>query len=294
LRRCARKDRRLTGGLLIDKPEGLTSHDVVARVRRALGTRAVGHAGTLDPFATGLLIVLVGRATRLARFVERQPKRYRADVTMGTATDTDDRTGTPIREQVPSSWPAQAAVRDALLTLRGTYPQAPPAYSARKVEGRRAYAIARAGGVPELEPREVTVHSIGLLRWAPPVATIEAVVSAGTYVRALARDLGERLGSVAHCSALRREAIGAFRAEDALTLDRLAKDSPLLPPLALVGDMVRVELDAEAVSAVAHGRPVPAALESGEEAALVAGDRLIAVATLHDGWWQPRVVLEAA
>src|SRR6185295_14726124 len=108
--RFARKDRRLTGGLLIDKPEGLTSHDVVARVRRALGTRAVGHAGTLDPFATGLLIVLVGRATRLARFVERQVKRYRADVTVGTATDTDDRTGAVIRELVPSAWPTEAVV----------------------------------------------------------------------------------------------------------------------------------------------------------------------------------------
>ena len=254
----------------------------------------MGHAGTLDPFATGLLVVLVGRATRLARFVERQPKRYRADVTLGTATDTDDRTGTPIREQVPSSWPAESEVQDALRTLQGTHPQAPPAYSARKVEGRRAYAIARAGGMPELESREVTVHSIDLIRWAPPVATIEAVVSAGTYVRAMARDLGERLGSAAHCSALRREAIGAFRADDALTLDQLAPDSPLLPPLALLGDMPRVELDAEELSAVTHGRAVPAAPDSGDEAALVSGDRLIAVAALHDGWWQPRVVLEAA
>jgi len=266
----------------------------VARVRRALGTRAVGHAGTLDPFATGLLIVLAGRATRLARFVERQVKRYRADVTVGTATDTDDRTGAVIRELVPSPWQSEAVVRDALQTLQGTYPQAPPAYSARKVDGRRAYAIARAGGVPELEAREVTVHSIQLIRWAPPVATIETVVSAGTYVRAMARDLGERLGAAAHCSALRREAIGAFRADDALTLDRLAKDSPLLAPLDLLGDMPRVELDAEAVRAVAHGRPVAAVAQTADEVALVADDRLIAVAVFHEGWWQPRVVLEAA
>src|SRR6185295_10571845 len=130
--RFARKDRRLTGGLLIDKPEGLTSHDVVARVRRALGTRAVGHAGTLDPFATGLLVVLIGRATRLARFVERQVKRYRAEVTIGVATDTDDSTGAVIAEQSPAPWPGEAAIREALHSLEGTFPQRPPAYSARK------------------------------------------------------------------------------------------------------------------------------------------------------------------
>jgi tRNA pseudouridine55 synthase len=265
----------------------------VARVRRAFGIRAVGHAGTLDPFATGLLIVLLGRATRLARFVERQAKRYRADVIVGTATDTDDRTGTVIAERVPSVWPDEAAVTEALGGLGGTYPQAPPAYSARKVAGRRAYAIARSGGVPELESREVTVHSITLLRWAPPVATIEAVVSAGTYVRAIARDLGERLGSVAHCGALRRESIGGFHADAAVPLELLSREAPLLSPLALLGDMARVELDADAVRAVGHGRPVPATPGSGGEAALVANDRLIAVAAAEDGWWQPRVVLEA-
>ena len=265
----------------------------MARVRRALGIRAVGHAGTLDPFATGLLIVLLGRATRLARFVERQVKRYRADVVIGTATDTDDRTGTVISERVPAVWPDEASVTEALLSLQGTQLQAPPAYSARKVAGRRAYAIARSGGVPELEPREVTVHSIALLRWAPPVATIEAVVSAGTYVRAIARDLGVRLGSVAHCGALRRESIGGFHAGDAVALAALSKDAPLLSPLALLGDMARVELDADAVRAVGHGRPVPATPGSVGEVALVADDRLIAVAAAEDGYWQPRVVLEA-
>lgn len=266
----------------------------MARVRRAFGTRAVGHAGTLDPFATGLLVVLLGRATRLARFVERQAKRYRAQVTIGVATDTDDATGAVIAERVPKPWPGEAALRDALRSLEGTYPQRPPAYSARKVEGRRAYAIARAGGEPALAPREVTVHSIRLVAWSPPVATIDAVVSAGTYLRAIARDLGERLGSAAHCSALRRESIGPFEAGAAVALDALTGAEPLIPPLALLGGMPRVELDAVAVDAVAQGRPVRAGDSAAGEAALVREGRLIAIAEGAGGWWHPRVVMEAA
>jgi tRNA pseudouridine55 synthase len=226
--------------------------------------------------------------------VERQVKRYRADVTIGVATDTDDSTGAVIAERSPTAWPDEAAVRVALRSFEGTAPQRPPAYSARKVEGRRAYAIARTGGEPVLEARDVTVHSIRLLAWSPPVATIEAIVSAGTYVRAMARDLGGRLGSVGHCSALRREAIGTFEAANAVTLDALTGSEPLLSPLALLGEMPRVELDADAVGAVSHGRPVRAEVANGVEAALVADGRLIAIAVGVDGWWHPRVVLEAA
>lgn len=267
---------------------------MVARVRRTLNCRAVGHAGTLDPFATGLLVVLVGRATRLARFVERQAKQYRADIALGTATDTDDLMGRVIAERIPPVWPDEDRVRAALHGLAGTYLQRPPPYSARKVRGERAYAIARAGGVPDLAPREVTVHSIELIRWAAPVATIEALVSAGTYIRALARDLGERLDSAAHCSALRRESIGPFQVDDALGPEALSAAQPLLAPLALLGNMPRVELDHEGTAAVAHGRPVPAAAGAGLEAALVADGRLIAVAEGREGWWHPRIVLEAA
>jgi tRNA pseudouridine55 synthase len=257
----------------------------------------VGHAGTLDPFATGLLVVLVGGATRLARFVEREAKRYTADVTVGVATDTDDLTGAVIGERVPATWPDEAGLRVALQALQGTSLQRPPAYSARKVAGRRAYKIARAGGVPELEPREVTVSSIELLRWAPPVATIDAVVSAGTYVRAIARDLGERLGAGAHCSALRRVSIGSFRADDAIPLERLIGPVPLIDPLALLGGMHRRELSGAEHRDTLHGRPV--AFEAGEEgeageAALVHAGRLIAVAERVESEWRPRVVLETA
>ena len=266
----------------------------MARVRRAFDTRAVGHAGTLDPFATGLLVVLVGRATRLARFVERRPKRYRAGVTIGIATDTDDLTGRVTVERQPARWPDEAMLSAALETLEGRQPQRPPAFSARKVAGKRAYTIARGGGEPALEPREVTVHSIRLLDWTPPLASIEAVVSAGTYLRAIARDLGERLDTVAHCCALRREAIGPFQVADAIPLEALSGTEPLLPPLALLGDMPRIDLTAEAVAAVNHGRPVPATGDVSGEAALVSEGRLIAVAEGHEGMWQPRVVMEAA
>lgn len=254
----------------------------------------MGHAGTLDPFATGLLVVLVGRATRLARFVERQAKRYRADIAIGTATDTDDLTGAVTVDRTPAEWPDEARVRGAIAELAGTYLQRPPAYSARKVDGRRAYAIARAGGTPVLESREVTVRSIELVRWAPPVATIVAVVSAGTYIRALARDLGERLDSAAHCAALRREAIGALRVEDAVGLDAMSTGTPILAPLALLGEMPQVVLDDTQVADVAHGRSVPGTPGDVGEAALVSQGRLIAVAEAGAGSWHPRVVMEAA
>lgn len=269
----------------------------MARVRRALGIRAVGHAGTLDPFATGLLVVLVGGATRLARFVERQAKRYVADVTVGVATDTDDWTGAITGERAPVRWPDEAALRLALHALEGTYLQRPPAYSARKVAGRRAYKIARAGGVPELAAREVTVSSIELLRWVPPVATIDTVVSPGTYVRAIARDLGEGLGAMAHCSALRRVSIGPFRAEDAIPLEHLTGPVRLIPPLALLGGMHRRVLSASEYRDTLHGRPVAVGGgEEGEEgeAALVYEGRLVAVAERVEAEWRPRVVLEAA
>jgi tRNA pseudouridine55 synthase len=267
---------------------------VVDRVRRALGLRAVGHAGTLDPFATGLLIVLVGRATRLARFVERRPKGYLAEAVLGIATDTDDGTGAVIESRAARSWPDEPTVRGALESFRGIRPQRPPAYSARRVEGQRGYRLARAGQAVDLPPRDVTVHRIELLAWEPPVVRFRAEVSAGTYVRALARDLGAALGTVAHCRALRREWIGPFRVEDAIPPDALTALTPLLPPLRLVPDLPRVELDAAGARAAGQGRLIPAEGPAGPEAALVHDGRLIAVAEPVSAGWQPRVVLEPA
>jgi tRNA pseudouridine55 synthase len=193
------------------------------------------------------------------------------------------------------AWPARDAVREALVGLSGTYLQRPPAYSARRVAGRRGYELARAGQEVALPATPVTVYGIELVEWAPPVLTFRVAVSPGTYIRALARDLGERLGLGAHLQALRREWIGGLRVEQAVALADLAPETPLLSPLDLLAHLPRVELGAEEVERVAHGRAVEGATApGGGEVALVAGGRLVAVAEAVDGCWQPRVVLESA
>lgn len=277
--------------MLVDKPAGRTSHDVVQRVRRVLGTRAVGHTGTLDPFATGLLVVLVGRATRLARFVEAQPKTYLATARLGVATDTDDLTGSPIGPSRDAAAVDDATVRAALAAFVGEQRQRPPRFSAKHVGGVRSYRLARRGVAVEPAEATITVHRIDLVAFAAPEVVFRVTVSAGTYVRALARDLGERLGVGAHLTALRREAIGALRVEDAVPLDRLGP-ADLRPPRAALGHLPSLELDPPARVAVSHGRAVPAAGGlPGSDVALVQGDELVAVARVEDGWLRPAVVL---
>jgi tRNA pseudouridine55 synthase len=267
---------------------------VIARVRRALKIRAVGHTGTLDPFATGLLVVLVGRATRLARFVEAEAKTYLATARLGTATDSDDLTGAPVRE-APAGWrPAPAEIAGALAGFRGTSRQRPPVYSAKKVAGRRSYALARKGAAPELAEVEVTVHAIDLVEIGGDRVVFRATVSAGTYLRAIARDLGERLGGAAHLVALRREAIGALRVEDAVALEAVGPATPLLPPqAALPGWPVR-ELSEADLIAVGHGRAVGEAEGQRGRVLLVRERRLVAVAESDGDQFRPVVVLEAA
>jgi tRNA pseudouridine55 synthase len=276
--------------VLVDKPAGPTSHDVVQRVRRALGTRAVGHTGTLDPFATGLLVVLVGRATRLARFVEAQPKTYLATARLGLATDTDDRTGTPLGPPVDVAGIGEDRVAEALAALRGEQQQRPPRYSARHVEGERSYRLARRGIAAELPETSVTVHRIELVSYAPPELAFRVTVSAGTYVRALARDLGVRLGVGAHLTALRREAVGALRVEDAVPIERVDA-SALRPPGAALGHLPTRELDEPGRLAVSHGRSLPAEPGATGDVALLHAGELVAVARADDGWLRPSVVL---
>jgi len=278
----------------VDKPAGLTSHDVVARVRRALKIRAVGHTGTLDPFATGLLVVLVGRATRLARFVEAEAKTYLATARLGTATDTDDLDGEPVRK-APAEWsPSPAEVAAGLAGFLGTSRQRPPAYSAKKVAGRRSYEMARRGAAPELADVEVTVHAIDLVGIEGDQVVFRATVSAGTYLRAIARDLGERLGGAAHLVALRREAIGSLRVEDAVPLDSIGPATALLPPQAVLpGWPVRELSEAESV-AVRHGRAIGGAEGRRGRLLLLHGGRLAAVAESDGEQVRPDVVLEAA
>jgi tRNA pseudouridine55 synthase len=282
--------------VLVDKPGAMTSHDVVQRVRRVLGTRAAGHTGTLDPFATGLLIVLVGRATRLSRFVEGQSKTYLATARLGLRTDSDDLTGRPIGV-VSDSLVPEAQVQSALAAFTGTQPQRPPLYSAKHVGGERSYRKARRGEPVELADVTVTVHQLELVEYRPPELTFRAVVSAGTYIRALARDLGERLGVGAHLSSLRREAIGSIRVDDAVPLERLSS-AAILPPQTVLGNLPTVNLDESARSAVKQGRAVRGGMAAGQwgsgAVALLANGELVAVARADEGWLRPTVVLDSA
>lgn len=266
----------------------------MAVVRRQLGTRAVGHAGTLDPFATGLLVVLIGRATRLARFVEASAKRYEAVIRFGTATDTDDSTGTVVRQAVTTQWPDAAGIDAALARLTGTIAQRPPAFSAKHVAGKRSHQLARAGVVVELAPVQVTVHALRRLDWRPPDLAVEAAVGKGTYLRAIARDLGESLEIPAHCAALRRTAIGPFDVAQAIPPSAVTA-AAVLSPAAMVSHLPQEVLDAVAVREIGFGRQVARQVDSEGPAALVAEDgHLVAVAMAAADHWQPVVVLEPA
>ena len=278
----------------MDKPAGVTSHDVVRLVRRACGTRAVGHTGTLDPFATGLLVLLVGRATRLARFVEAERKTYLATARLGWRTETDDLTGSPASPAADATRLDPDAVRRALAGMVGAQLQRPPAYSAKRVAGQRAYAMARRGEAVELAEVPVTVYAVEAVEVQPPLVVFRAVVSAGTYIRVLARDLGERLGVGGHLTALRREAVGELRVDDALPADRIGPDVPLLAPQAVLRGLPAIELDAAAVIDAAHGRPLRGAPELEGPVRLMHEGRLVAVARAGAGRVHPEVVLEPA
>ena len=216
------------GLVLVDKPAGVTSHDVVDMVRRAYDERSVGHLGTLDPFATGLLLVLVGRATRLATFLDIEPKVYEAVISFGTETDTDDSTGTPTRS---AARPAEADVRAAIVTLTGDILQVPPAYSAKKVGGKRAYAAARSGEELDLAPAAITVHRWDVTAFTGDTLAATITCGGGTYIRALARDLGRSSGSAAHLASLRRTRVGRFDVGDAVQADDLEHYPPPLKRL---------------------------------------------------------------
>lgn len=208
-----------TGILVIDKPEGWTSHDVVAVARGVLGTRRVGHGGTLDPLATGVLALLVGETTRATERLHTAPKVYDALVRFGSETATDDREGGATRSAAAPT--TRSSVEEGLAALRGFIQQVPPAYAAVKIGGRTAYSRARSGETVTLAAREVQVHRLEMTEWTPPDARMLVVCSSGTYVRSLARDLGRSLGSAAHLAALRRLAIGALDIADAVGVEEL-------------------------------------------------------------------------
>jgi tRNA pseudouridine55 synthase len=308
----------MLGALIIDKPEGITSHDVVARVRRVAQTRRVGHAGTLDPFATGVLVVCVGRATRLVQFLVGLDKEYIATVRLGFATDTQDLTGKQITPLRSSNELSLEDLRLSLDEFTGPQLQTPPMFSAKKVGGERLYKAARAGREVPREPVNIVVHRVELIerdgQW--PTMNEDGTFdfqmrvrcSSGTYVRTLANDIGARLGVGAHLSALRRTAVGHFDIAQSRTLNKIESMSPdnaraaIISPADMLSHLPTVLLDEARIKLVSNGRSfqlsqVEAALAEREKLPLKLcdrEDRLVAVGD-YDPLMQvvsPRVVLD--
>ncbi len=284
---------------MVDKPAGLTSHDVVARVRRAVGGGKVGHAGTLDPFATGVLVVCLGAATRLAEWATAADKRYEAEVTLGVETDTYDLTGTVVETRSVAGLD-RAAIEQALTHFVGDVEQRPPPFSAIQVGGRRVYELARRGEAVELAPRRVTIHRLDILGWEPPRLTLDVTCSKGTYVRSLAHDLGGALGTGAHVSSLRRLASGRFGVDMAVPLDEAAatiaagRGAELLQPLEwAVEELPRVDADAGDTARLQRGQPIAGAGAAVGRTARVHGPdgRLVAIVERREGAWWPSKVL---
>ena len=285
------KESPADGVLLVDKPAGLSSHDVVDRARRAIGSRRVGHGGTLDPFATGLLVLLVNRATRLLPFLDGEPKLYRAKIRFGAATATDDLYGEVV---ATAPAPEQSVVDNAIPTLTGHLLQRPPAYSAKSVGGERAYKAARKGTPLALDPVGVTVYEWRNLRRDGADLVAEILCSGGTYIRALARDLGEMTGSAAHLAELRRLRSGRFDVKDAATLEGLDRgDYQLLPATAAVAQLPHQALDDLEVRRVSHGQTVNAQA-AGDVAALLYENEVVAIAVRDGETWRPKVVMRDA
>lgn len=283
------------GVLPVDKPEGPTSHDVVARARRALGERRIGHTGTLDPFASGLLLLCIGRATRIAEYLTGMSKSYRATLRLGSATATDDRTGDVVATSEAWQTLTHDDIAAALHAEVGARAQLPPAYSAKKIDGRRAYQLAREGASVAIASADVEIEQIDVVDIALPDVTFDVRCSSGTYIRAIARDVGERLGTHAHLSALRRTAIGPHRIEDALPLEALADESrwrrALIEPAEAVRHMPHLDVDADGLAAVAHGRALNAAgAPDAEPVAVLHTGSLIAIGAVRQGMLQPRKV----
>lgn len=276
--------------MLVDKPAGMTSHDVVNVARRAVGTRRIGHTGTLDPFATGLLVLLVGRATRLLPYVDGDPKVYQAVIAFGAETDTDDVTGAVVRVAEP---PSADRVLAAIATLTGEISQVPPAFSAKHVGGGRAYAAARRGVAVDLPAVPVVVHAWDVR--ALESCRLEATITcgSGTYIRALARDLGRLSGSAAHLAVLRRVRSGAFDVSGANTVDALrAGAADIRPALDAVPGLPVRRASADEASRIVRGEAIPAGRDPGGRTTVV-GDagELLAIAERVGDRWQPRVVL---
>lgn len=278
------------GILLIDKPKGITSHDAVYSVRRRLGIKRVGHLGTLDPMATGLLILAVGSATRFLRYIEAEPKMYKGTIKLGVSTSTQDAEGKVTAERGIQGL-AEDVIRQAASELVGAIEQIPPMYSAVKIGGERLYKMAREGIEVEREPRQVSIHKFEICKFRPPFIDFEVSCSGGTYVRTLANDLGERLGVGAHLTALRRTNIGRFSADEACALET-SSDADLLPLEQVLSPLEVIGLDDELAKRALHGELLPAT-HTGEGSLAILTDSwgFLAVARRTARGWHPETVM---
>jgi tRNA pseudouridine55 synthase len=294
----------MTGGkdglVIVDKPGGLTSHDVVARIRRLAGTRRVGHAGTLDPMATGVLVVGVEKATRLLGYLTLTQKQYDATIRLGQSTSTDDAEGELTKTASARDVSAET-ISKAIAELTGEIQQVPPAVSAIKVDGQRAYKLTRAGAAPELKPRPVTVYEFTVTDVRPAgdgdLTDVDATVrcSSGTYIRALARDLGDKLGTGGHLTALRRTRVGGYGLDTAKTLDQLAERFEVMPlAQAAAAAFPRRDLSADEARRLAHGGRLPAGPPGtgtpNPTAAFAPDGSLVALLAEQDGQARPLAV----
>jgi tRNA pseudouridine55 synthase len=286
------------GFLVVDKPSGITSHDVVSHVRRATGVRKVGHAGTLDPMATGVVITAIGRVTRLIRFIQDLPKEYEAVAMFGVATDSLDADGA-VLERTPMEISA-ADVEDVLARFIGTIQQVPPMVSALKVGGERLYEIARRGETVERDARLVDVYELELTDFVPgpyPEVSLRVRCGKGTYVRSLADDVARALGGRAHLTALRRTAVGSLTIRRSIPIDQLDRfEQFLLRPAQGLADLPSVRVDSDIAEAVSHGArfatgPLAAIPPDGPVAVVDSADELIAVYRRDGRQARPEVVL---
>jgi tRNA pseudouridine55 synthase len=291
----------ISGVLVVDKPVGMTSHDVVQAVRIGTGIRRAGHTGTLDPRASGVLVILVGPAVRLSEYVSASDKRYQAIIRLGASTDTYDADGRFTRQPMVSPVSiGEQQFEDALKNFIGEIEQTPPPYSAVKVRGRRAYDMARGGEEVDLAPRKITVHHLEVLEWAPPEAVVDVHCSSGTYVRSLANDLGNVLGCGGYLVGLRRTKSGRFSLRDATPLRKLQEAfragnwyQYLIPAAEALGDWLAVELDPDQVEDVKHGHRIPAGNDAkGMVRGVSMAGELVALLELDESnhEWQPKKV----
>jgi tRNA pseudouridine55 synthase len=279
----------MNGILVIDKAEGMTSHDVVQAVRNKLRIPKVGHLGTLDPMATGVLPVSVGKATRLAQFLPTYPKEYEGEMRFGFSTTTYDREGAPTSDQRPLDRTVRE-IHDAMRQFVGTVDQIPPPFSAKKIGGVPSYKFARANLPVEIAPARVEVHIFELVKLQTPLAAFRVVCSAGTYVRSLVHELGRQLGCGAHLTALRRTRSGDFRIENAFKLEQIG-DENVVPMDRLLSSWPRIEVSGTEEIKILHGNQIPAAVPGAFARIFNKKGEFIALASLQSGWARPRLVL---